>query len=231
MSRIDDSLASLLEIKDTTERALELAGLISTLFKIRGVTVLVTGQLAFDSYANSSSSKAELDLAIFSGKITPRLLQEIMGEQLHGKGAIERWTVAGIPVRFAGETHMPLRELCRDFMTEHGVVKLLPAEQIAAERILAAVYPIPNQRMQDEVRLLLINALSEAFAMDWPALQQLCHHPDYRVGEELAQMRTSAKKDVDALGVATDPIGLATSVGEDEFSKEIAPTVWPAKVH
>lgn len=210
MSRIHDSLQALEEIGDGTERAFQLAGLISTLFKIRGVMLVVTGQLAFDSYTNSSSPSPELELATVSGKLTPRVLQEIMADQLGGKGFIHRWTVVGVPVRFLGGFTSTLPELCRDFMTDHGVVKLLPAEEMTAERILASVYPVPDEEAETQARLLLINALSDAYQMDWTALQNLCHHTDYRIGEDLARMRAAAKRDVDAMGVAPDPIGTTT---------------------
>jgi len=207
MSLIDDALSSLEAIEDGTERALQLAGLVSTLFKIRGVVLIVTGQSAFDSYANTLSEHPELELAAFAGKLTPRMLQEIMGGQLRGEGSIYRWKVTGIPVRFQDDVSFTLRELCRDYMTDHGVVKLFPAEEITAQRILAAVYPVPNAVAEQEARLLLINGLTDAFKMDWTALRNLCHQPEYRIGEELAQMRAAAKQEADALGITVDPTG------------------------
>jgi hypothetical protein len=207
MGRIDDALVSLRQLENETERALQLAGLISTLFKIRGVALIVTGRLAFDSYANTTAAEPELDLATFAGKTTPRMLQEIMGGQLQGEGMINRWKVAGIPIRFQGDVVTAHPALCRDFTTDHGVVKLIPAEEITAERILASVYPVPNAVAHEEARQLLINGLTEAFKMDWAVLGTLCHHPEYRVGEELAQLRAQAKQEADAQGLGADPIG------------------------
>jgi len=207
MGRIDDALLSLEQLEDGTERALQLAGLISTLFKIKGVALIVTGRLAFDSYANTAAPEPELELAALAGKLSPRMLQEIMAGQLHAEGAIDRWKAVGIPIRFLGETGATYRGVCRDFMTDHGVVKLIPAEEITVERILAAVYPVPNPVAHEEARQLLINALTDAFHMDWGVLQTLCHQPEYRVGEELAQLRAQAKQEADALGLSTDHIG------------------------
>jgi hypothetical protein len=207
MGRIDDALVSLGQMENGTERALELAGLISTLFKIRNVALIVTGRLAFDSYANTASPEPELELAVFAGKTNPRMFQEIMGGQLHGEGLIDRWKVVGIPVRFLGDVVTAHPTLCRDFMTNHGVVKLIPAEEITASRILASVYPAPNPVMHEEARQLLINGLTEAFKMDWAVLGTLCHLPEYRMGEELAQLRAQAKQEADAQGLGADPIG------------------------
>jgi len=206
MGRIDDALLQLESIEDTSERALQLAGLVSTLFKIKGVVLIVTGRLAFDIYANVASDKPEVDLAPFTGKINTRLILEIMRGQLRAAGTLDEWIVAGIPVRFLPEPIISYRELCRDFNTDLGVAKLPPAEEITADRILASVYPEPDQEAQTQARLLLINGLSEAFVMDWATLQNLCHHNDYRVGEELARMRQAAKKDVDAIGATPDPV-------------------------
>ncbi|MCE0497015.1 MAG: hypothetical protein LV481_03605 [Methylacidiphilales bacterium] len=206
MGKIDDSLAKLEAIEDKTERVFQLAGLITTLFKIRGFVLVVTGRLAFDLYANAASKNIELELAPLNLKLTPRLLQEIMAGQLHAKGLTTHWIVAGIPVEFQTEVITGLRGACRDFMTDHGVAKLLPAEELTAERIVASVYPVADTEAQTQVRLLLINALTQAFQMDWAVLQTLCHLPEYRIGEELSQMRAAAKRDVDAMGVVPDPM-------------------------
>jgi hypothetical protein len=207
MGRIDESIQHIEGIADATERAFQMAGLISTLFKIKGVVLLVTGQLAFDIYANGASDRPTVDLAFFSGQPPPRIVLEVMIGQLHGKGSMGQWTVSGIPVRFHDGAAIGHPELCRDFTTDHGIVKLLPAEEIAVDYILASVYPEPDEEAQTRARLLLINGLMEAFQMDWAVLQTLCDHPDYRVGEELARMRVAAKKDIDAMGAEPDQVG------------------------
>ena len=207
MGRIDDSLAAIEGIEDTTERAFQLAGLISTLFKLKGVMLVVTGQLAFDCYANSTTDKPTLDLASFSGKLTPRAMLEVMRGQLYGREKLSHWVVAEIPIRFQGDASIINRELCRDFMTDHGVVKLLPVEEITADRILASVYPEIDTEAQTQARLLLINGLTDAFHMDWGALHKICHQQDYLVGDELSKMRLAAKKDVDAIGASPDHVG------------------------
>ena len=207
MGRIDDALQILQATEDGTERALQLAGLISTLFKIKGVSLLVTGQLAYDSYANTASEVPEIELAVFAGEFAPRVVLEIMRGQLYGQGSMYRWMVAGLPVRFQHETVIIKRELCREFTTDHGVVKLLPVEEITANYILASVFPDADEVAQERAHLLMINGLAEVFHMDWPALHAICHRPDYRVGEELARMRLAAKKEVDALGSEPDRVG------------------------
>jgi hypothetical protein len=224
MGKIDDSLAHLEGIEDRTERAFQLAGLISTLFKIKGIVLVVTGRLAFDLYANAASINPELELAPLNLKLTTRVLQEIMAGQLHAQGLTTHWTVEDISVEFQSEVITGLRGACRDFMTEHGVAKLLPAEELMAERIVASIYPVVDTEAQTQVRVLLINALTQAFEIDWAVLQTLCHLPEYRVGEELSQMRAAAKRDVDAMEVAPDPMGQSSAPVEGVPPVETATT-------
>ena len=115
--------------------------------------------------------------------------------------------VAGIPVRLGENPTIVHRDLCRDFTTDLGVVKLAPVEEIAANLILAAVHPEPDPDAHQRAHLLLVNALTDAFQMNWTTLHALCHRPDYRVGEELAQMRLAAKRDADAAGLSRDHVG------------------------
>jgi len=218
MGRIDDAIRTLEGITDGTERALQVTGLISTLFKIKGVILVVTNQLAFHCYTNTGSEKPAVEMAAFVGKLAPRTILEVMRGQLYAKGSLYHWTVAGIPLRLHPDTVIVHRRLCRDFVTDHGVVKLLPVEEIAADCILAAVYPIPDPEAHARAHRLLVNALAEAFQIDWAVLQSLCDRPEYRVGEELARMRVAAKKDVDALGAARDPVGQAAQVAPEGAS-------------
>ena len=207
MGRIDDSLVALEKLEDTTERALQLAGLLSTLFKLKGVMLVVSGQLAFDCYSNGYTEQPTLDLASFTGKLTPRMILEVMRGQIHAEEAISHWMVARIPIRFQGEISIINRELCRDFTTEYGVVKIVPAEEITADRILASIYPEPNEVAHDQARLLLLNGVTDAFRMDWTALHKICHLPEYRIGEELAQLRLAAKREADETGASPDHVG------------------------
>lgn len=207
MGRIDDAIQKLEATEDGTERALQLAGLISTLFKIKGVGLVVTGQLAFDSYASTASPYPEVEFAPFAGDLAPRTILEIMRGQLYGQGTIYFWIVAGVPVRFVHDAGIEKRELCREFTTDHGVVKLMPVEEITADRILASVHPALDPVAHEQAHHLLVHGLADTFHMDWTVLHALCHRPDYRVGEELAKMRLAAKKDMDALGVGRDHVG------------------------
>jgi hypothetical protein len=211
MGKIEEAKFLLENIEDRTERSLQLAGLLATLFKIKGIVLVVVGQLAFDSYANAPSNTPELDMAVLSGKLLPRTELEIMREQLDAKGVLHHWNMAGISIRFQTDSTVLYPDLCRDFMTDHGVAKLAPVEEITAESILTGYYPVADWEAQTRARLLMINALTNAFQMDWTVLHQICHRPEFRIGEELAKMRLAAKKDVDAVGGTADQVGHASN--------------------
>jgi hypothetical protein len=198
MGRIDDALVALGKMEDKTQRALELGGLISTLFKLKGVVLMVSGQLAYDSYANTQSEVPALELTVLSGRMTPRIIREVMAGQLYAVSGIERWRLVGVVVRFQAMMALP-RGQCRDFNTDFGIVKLMPAEELTAERVLAAVFPEPDETVEAQARLLLFNAMTDAFQMDWATLRDICNDPDYRVGEDLARLRAAAKQEVDAV--------------------------------
>ena len=190
-----------------TDRALQLAGIVSTLFKLKGVILIAIGQLAYNSYSQTESESPQVELAAFAGKLAPRTIMEIMRGQLYAKGSLYHWTVAGISVRLHDAAVIVHRRLCPDYLTDHGVVKLLPVEEITADCILAAVYPVHDPEAHMRASRLLVSALAESFPMDWTVLQSLCDRPEYRIGEELAQMRVAAKKDLDAMGAVRDPVG------------------------
>jgi hypothetical protein len=229
MGRIDDALLTLEGISDPTERALQLAGLISTLFKIKGVVLVLTNQLAFDGYANTMSERPEIELAVIGGELAPRDILDVMRGQLRGAGSLYRWTVAGTPVRLESSAVIAHRKLCRDFTTDLGVVKLVPAEEITADYILASVHPEPDPDAEARAHLLLVNGLADAFHMDWTVLHALCHRPSHRIGEELARMRLAAKRDVDAMGAGRDHIG-ETVVLPTVTSASIEATEPPAEI-
>ena len=211
MRRVDDALQALERMPLGTERALQMAALVSTLFKINGVVLVATGQLAFHAYADTRYENPEINLAPISGNLPPRIILEIMRGQLYAKGSTYDWVVAGIQVRFHENIRIVHRELCRDFTTRHGIVKLVPVEEITADYILASVYPAHDVPAQTRAHRLLFNGLSETFEMNWPILSELCHRPEYRVGDELALMRVEAKKDVDAQGKGRDHVGAVLS--------------------
>ena len=207
MTPVEKALFILSHTESPADRAFHLAGLISSLFRLRGVSLLVTGDVAYGSYARRRLIAPELELASFGGKLTPRLLQEVMGQELKASGRGMRWTLLEVSVRFQWENGVALRNLCRDVKTDFGYAKLCPAEELTAERVVAAVFPSEGNEARGEALRLITLGLIEAFDMNWIALRELCHKPGYHVGEELTEMRVEAKREADARGLIPDQIG------------------------
>jgi hypothetical protein len=219
MSKIDESLVSIQTLQDSTERALALAGLISTLMKIRDVELVMVGEIAYDCYANKTGTQENLELSVMSGKLTARILQDVMGG-LGGDGMLTRWHVVGSPVHFNGTMIAEYPGLCRDFQTDFGVIKLIPAEELTAERILASFFPIPNQRAREEAKQLLAMALAEAFIMDWEILEALCLSKSYQVGDQLALLRQEARREAERFLAAEEAAAQAEAEPPEEIPVE-----------
>jgi len=213
MGKIDEALLQIESIKDWTERATTLGGLVSTLLKLKGVTPIIVGRLAYDTYLGNANEQEELVLASVSGRFTPRIMQEVFGEQLHGTGMIWKWKVANTTVKLTGEAIISRKDLCRDFQSDYGVVKLVPVEELAAERMLASIYPKPNEQARYEAKRILILGLAESLVIDWQALQELCNSELYRAGEQLAALRTEAKQEVDSALAAEAALTAVTEAG------------------
>lgn len=188
-----------------------LGGLASTLLRLKGITGIIVGRLAFDVYMGNSNQQEELILATHTGRFTPRILQEVFGEQLQGTGKMWKWKVAGTTVKLTGEAVIERKDLCREFNTDFGAVKLIPVEELIAERILASFYPKPNEQARFEAKRLLTLGLAESLVVDWQALTELCNSQIYRAGEQLAALRTEAKYEVDAVLAAEAALAAAAT--------------------
>lgn len=197
MGKIEDSLTAIQAIEDSTERAMALGGLISTLFKMRGIVPVMVGRLAYDCYVGDINTGRDLVLGTFNGVHQPRVLQEVLGEQLQGEGMIWNWYIAAVAVEIRPDFVSTQKDLCRDFQTDYGIIKLMPLEELIAERVLASYYPRPNDTARSEAKRLMAMGLANVYDIKWPVLQEMCNSNAYRVGEQLAELRGEAKQDVD----------------------------------
>jgi hypothetical protein len=205
VSKIDEALARIEATEDTSERAFQLAGLVSTLLKIKGIVPVVIGQTALDCYTNGQNGGRVLNLSVFSGTLNPRIMQEVFGEQLHGKGLLTEWEVAGITIRLEEEFISEHRDLCRDFKSDFGIVKLMPAEDLTAAKLWQATRPEVGEAALLQAKALLINALAETFIMDWDILERVCASPPFQVESLLVQMKLEAEEDLAAIRAESPP--------------------------
>jgi hypothetical protein len=202
MSKVNEALARIQASPDTTERAMFLAALISTLMRIRGVELVMVGDIAFDCYADRSGTSAHLTLCLLEGRLNARLMQEVLGAHLGGTGMTWKWEIAGVSVKLGGQVLTDFPGLCRDFKTDFGVAKVIPAEELVAERILASVYPARNAVAHEEARHLMALALADVFAMDWEILLALCQSKSYSVADQFTALRQEADREARRLMAA-----------------------------
>jgi hypothetical protein len=198
MGKVDDALDQIALVDNLVERALLLGALSSSLLKLKQVTPVLVGRTAYECYTDSVEGNPGLFLAVAGGKPAPRVLQEVFGAQLKGIGSISEWLILDIRVRLEGGFATELPELCRDFQTDFGVAKLMPAEELTAERVLASFYPVENDEARFEAKMLLAQAMNESFVMDWQALQRLCDSQNYRTGEQLGILRAETRQELDS---------------------------------
>ena len=190
MAEIDikKAMADITSTSDLLERALKLAGLITTLFQRHGFPLVVVGGSAVEFYTEGGYMSGDIDFCRKSlNAIPPRLMQEIISK-LGGKGVARSWEVCGLCVDLLGvlenESVLPNREL----ETPFGTVRIIPPELALVERILVAYYP-PSSELLSTARKMMVAAVGDP-DFSWNEAERLAALPSFGVLEELRRLRT-----------------------------------------
>ncbi len=192
---MDDNLkAAVADIESTPdllERALKLAGLLSSLFQKRGFPLVVVGGSAVEFYTEGGYMSGDIDLCRTSlNPIPPRLMQDVIAS-LGGKGVARSWIVCGLCVDMLGflesETSLPFREL----ETPYGVVRIMPPELALVERTLIAYYPESVEALAT-ARKMMAAAIGDS-TFNWQEAERVAALPSFDVLKEMQALRTEVE--------------------------------------
>ena len=170
---------------DLLERALKLSGLIVSLFRECGFSLVVVGGSAVEFYTEGGYMSGDIDFCRKTLKaVPPRLMQEI-AERLGGKGLGRNWLICGLYVDILGllETETALPE--RIVETPYGPVQLIPPELTLVERIL---YAEQDGECVPSARQMMVAALNDA-SFDWAEAERLADLRDFKVLPQLKALR------------------------------------------
>ena len=170
---------------DLLERALKLSGLIVSLFRECGFSLVVVGGSAVEFYTEGGYMSGDIDFCRKTLKaVPPRLMQEI-AERLGGKGLGRNWLICGLYVDILGllETETALPE--RIVETPYGPVQLIPPEMALVERIL---YAEQDRECVPSARQMMVAALNDA-SFDWTEAERLADLSDFKVLPQLTALR------------------------------------------
>jgi hypothetical protein len=178
--RIKAALREIRSEKDPTLKSLRLASLCSTVFRARGYGLVVVGGSAIEYYTDGAYTSGDLDLCLLppATSIPLRERQEIMA-QLDAQGGPRSWQVAGMFVDILGGVEKSAATPLRKLSAPYGEVELIDPEELLVERILVAVYPIPNPEAAASAKQLISVALDGKIALDWKEIRRLAQSPEF----------------------------------------------------
>lgn len=175
---------------DLLERALKLAGLVTTLFAEQGHSLVVVGGAAVEFYTEGAYMSGDIDFCREQDEPIPARLEHSLMGQLGGTGGPRSFFALGLYIDLLGRLENESRAPLREIATPYGTVKLVPVELLIVERVLSAVYPQPNSEAEGCARKLLAACVSGKTDVDWDEVSRLARDPAYDIDEALRVMRT-----------------------------------------
>lgn len=170
---------------DLLERAMKLAGIITTLFQQRGYPLVVVGGSAVEFYTEGGYMSGDIDFCRRSLKgPSLRLIKDVL-EPLGGKCVGRNWLVCGLFVDMLGVIESETVKPYRDLETPYGKVLILPPELALVERVF---YSLDSSESVASARQMVATALEDA-SFDWQEAERLADLPDFKVLPELRKLR------------------------------------------
>jgi hypothetical protein len=171
--------------EDLFLRSMKLAGIVTALFKKRGIPLVVVGGSAVEFYTAGGYMSGDIDFCRRSLKgPSLRLIKDIL-EPLGGKCVGRNWLVCGIFVDMLGIVEA---ETYKDFSvveTPYGEVFMIPPELALVERVF---YSLDSEECVASARQMMAAALNDG-NFDWQEAERLAGLPDFGVLPELLGMK------------------------------------------
>jgi hypothetical protein len=193
--KIRAAVADISADTDPTRKAAKMASLCSTLFRERGVELVVVGGSAIELLTEGAYTSGDLDLCRLTPAALPlRERQQIMG-QLGAQGGPRSWQVAGAFVDLLGPLESLARTPLRKLQGPYGTIQIVQPEELLVERVLVAGYPQPHPPARQCAKMLAAVSLKGQLEMDWQEVRRLAGRPEYRIlGECKALVREAANE-------------------------------------
>lgn len=185
---IQRALADVASETDPVPKHLKLASLVSTIFRQRGLELVVVGGLAIEFYTDGAHVFGDPVLCfVLPVRLDPRTRQELM-DQLGAKGGPRSWQVAGVYVDILGEVETLARTPFGELQATYGLVRLASPEELLVERVLISVYPQRHEPAEHCARKLIAVALAGQVELDWAEARRLAARPEYAILPELEKL-------------------------------------------
>ena len=173
---------------------LRVAALLSELLRAVGADPVVVGGSAVEFYTEGAYVSGDVDIC-FTGVWLPKAAQRAEVMRRVGAQALSsrKFVVAGVYVDLLGAVETGARTPFQ----EVGPVKLLPIEDLVAERIFAAFsFPTHNPEQEAVARTLLRAVLSGQIEADPEEMRRLAASPDYGVGEQFERLTREVSAEI-----------------------------------
>ncbi len=175
---------------DLLERAMKLAGLVTTLFRERGIPLVVVGGSAVEFYTEGAYMSGDIDFCRRS--LRGPSLREIgdVLKPLGAKGMGRNWQVCGLFVDILGIAEMESGKDWRTLETPYGEIKLIPPELALVERVL---YAEQDAECVASARQMMASALADE-SFDWDEAERIADLPDFKVLERLRRLKQEVSR-------------------------------------
>lgn len=184
-SEIAAARADIESTGDLLERAMKLAGLVTSLFREHGIHLVVVGGSAVEFYTAGGYMSGDIDFCRLTLKgPSLRLAKEILAP-FGGKCIGRNWKVCGLFIDLLGIVESETTKDFRKQDTPYGVVDILPPELALVERVF---YAVDSEECVASAKQMTIAALNDP-CFDWKEAERLAALPSFRVLDELLHMK------------------------------------------